>query len=228
MRANLLRAISHDLRTPLTSIIGTINTVLENEDSLSREKKTELLSEAKSDAQWLIRMVENLLSVTRIGDGEAHIEKQIEVVEEILGEAVGKFKKQHADMKVAVSAPEELLMVPMDAMLIEQVLLNLMENSVAHGKGVTAIEVSAKHCGEYARFSVLDNGCGLEQKDIPNLFSGYLSQLNDQKTVDSKRNMGIGLSVCTSIVRVHGGEISARNRDSGGAEFSFTLPLGEN
>ena len=228
MRANLLRAISHDLRTPLTSIIGTINTVLENEESLPHGKRTELLTEAKGDAQWLIRMVENLLSVTRIGDGEAHIEKQLEAAEEILGEAVGKFKKQYPGRKVCVAAPEELLMVPMDAMLIEQVLMNLMENSVAHGKTVSAIEVSVVRHGEHAEFCVADNGCGLEQKDIPNLFSGYLSQVNEHKTADSKRNMGIGLSVCTSIVRAHGGEIFAQNRDSGGAEFRFTLPLREN
>lgn len=228
MRANLLRAISHDLRTPLTSIIGTINTVLENESTLPAEKRTELLTEARGDAQWLIRMVENLLSVTRIGDGEAHIEKQFEAAEEILGEAVGKFRKQYPDMKVRVTAPEELLMVPMDAMLIEQVLMNLMENSVAHGKSVTAIEVSVMHRGDQAEFSVADDGCGLEQKDIPNLFSGYLSQVNEQKTADSKRNMGIGLSVCTSIVRAHGGEIFARNRETGGAEFRFTLPLRKN
>ncbi|MDD3164890.1 MAG: ATP-binding protein, partial [Oscillospiraceae bacterium] len=225
MRANLLRAVSHDLRTPLTAIIGTINTVLENDEALSRETKTKLLSGAREDTQWLIRMVENLLSITRIEGQDAKIEKQPEAVEEVLGEAVRKFRKQCPGLIVHVSVPDDLLMVPMDAILIEQVLLNLMENAAEHGQTVSEINVSVISRGRFAVFSVIDNGVGLDLKELPRLFSGYLGTAVHSGGADSKRNMGIGLSVCTTIIHAHGGQISAENVAGGGAAFRFTLPL---
>ena len=131
MRANLLRAISHDLRTPLTSISGAISAVLDSGDSLSNAQRLELLSDARKDADWLYRMVENLLSITRIsGDKPGAIKKEDEVLEEVLSEVVVKFKKKNPDIAVSVTVPDDLFFVPMDAMLVEQLLMNLMDNAV--------------------------------------------------------------------------------------------------
>ena len=156
MRANLLRSVSHDIRTPLTSIVGATSTLLEN-PGLAPDVQRELLEDARTDAQWLIRVVENLLSITRIGDTSAHITKHPEAAEEVMGEAVRKFRKRFPNIRVQVQAPGELLMVPMDPILIEQVLSNLLENAVIHGKTTTEIRVSVWPDSGFARFSVEDN-----------------------------------------------------------------------
>ena len=223
-RADLLRSVSHDIRTPLTSIIGATSTILEGEEFLSAEQKRRLLEDTRSEAQWLIRVVENLLSVTRMGDSKAYINKQNEAAEEIVGEVLQKFRKRCPGVKISVSVPEELLMVPMDAILIEQVLGNLMENAVSHGQITSLIRVSVYVEGENAVFSIQDNGKGIPPEQIPHLFTG-ISHSNDNRTVDGKRNMGLGLTVCKAIVQAHGGTIQGCNLPQGGAEFAFRLPL---
>lgn len=224
MRANLLRAVSHDLRTPLTSIVGITAALLDNEGKISIEKQRELLGEAHDDAQWLIRMVENLLSITRMNCGEAKINKSPEAVEEIIGEAVRKFKKQFPEANVSVSVPDELLMVPMDAILIEQVMINLLGNAQLHGQTTTKIQINLIRMREEAIITVSDNGTGISTEAFNHLFDGYMpGTLTDES--DSKRNMGIGLSVCMSIVKAHGGDMTAWNKPDGGAVFKFTLPL---
>lgn len=225
MRANLLRAVSHDLRTPLTAISGSISTVLEDGDALSSQQKNELLLDAKQDAEWLCRMVENLLSITRIGGEGGEISKEDELLEEVLSEAVMTFRKRHEDVRVSVSVPETLLMLPMDAMLIEQVLLNLMDNAVIHGHGTTAIFVTANAEAAKVVISVADDGKGVSAEVLPRLFDGSL-QLTGGGTADNTRRMGIGLSVCRTIIEAHGGRIWAENRSEGGARFTFTLPRG--
>ena len=158
MKANLLRSVSHDLRTPLTSIIGSSSAVLENYDQFSDEVKKDLIGHVRDDAQWLVRLVENMLSITRFNEGAVQIDKVPQAAEEIAAEAVGKFKKRFNTLPVRVSVPDELLMVPMDATLIEQVLINLMENAVLHAEGATEIELRIRREGDLAQFSVLDNG----------------------------------------------------------------------
>lgn len=225
MRANLLRSVSHDIRTPLTSIVGSTSAILDN-PGLSIAEQRKLLEDTRDEAQWLIRVVENLLSITRIGDAQASITKEPEMAEEILGEAVRKFRKRFPAIAVTVQAPEELLFVPMDPILIEQVLANLMENAVLHGKTTTHVDLSVRHEGGWARFSVTDDGEGIPPKELPTLFDGSLKH-SEAVSVDGKRNMGLGLSVCLAIVRAHGGEMEARNLEPNGAEFSFRLPLSE-
>lgn len=223
IRSNLLRAISHDLRTPLTSIVGSVGAVLEREE-LSEKEQRELLVDVKNDAEWLIRMVENLLSVTRIENGSAKIKKTPEAVEEVVAETLGKFKKRFPDVKIKVSVPEMVLFVPMDAVLIEQVVFNLLENAVIHGKTTQNIWMSVDVYGKNVIFSVKDDGSGIKEEAIPHLFTDYFDS-ERMSFSKEKRNMGIGLSVCQSIIRVHGGNISAKNCEEGGAEFCFTLPL---
>ena len=226
MKANLLRSVSHDLRTPLTSIIGSSSAVLENYDQFSDEVKKDLIGHVRDDAQWLVRLVENMLSITRFNEGAVQIDKVPQAAEEIAAEAVGKFKKRFNTLPVRVSVPDELLMVPMDATLIEQVLINLMENAIQHGGTTTRVELQLRKDGERARFEVADDGQGIAREVFPKLFKGYLSH-DEGLTADGRRNMGIGLSVCMSIVQAHGGTMQAENRETGGALFSFTLPLEE-
>lgn len=224
MRANLLRAISHDLRTPLTSIMGTISALLENVGKIEQDKQQILLRESYDDAEWLVRMVENLLSVTRMNDGEAKITKNPEAVEEIVGEAMQKFSKRFPEAQVTVQVPEEFLMIPMDAMLIIQVLINLLENAVLHGERPDGIELTVEKQIGAVLFRVRDHGAGFPETMEGHLFESYFP---GKEVSDNKRNMGIGLSVCMSIVKAHGGEMAGKNAADGGAEFSFTLPLEE-
>ena len=223
MRADLLRSVSHDIRTPLTSIIGSTSAVLDNPD-LSLEDRRTLLIDVKQEAQWLIRVVENLLSITRIGGDQAELTTQPEPAEEVLAEAVQKAHKRLPEIQFSVDAPEELLMVPMDPILIEQVLSNLIENAVVHGVTTTAIHLSvSKTEDSFAAFSVRDNGQGIPPMLLPHLFD-YSIRHSVGPTGDGKRNMGLGLSVCSAVVKAHGGHLSARNTGDG-AEFTFCLPL---
>lgn len=223
MRANLLRSVSHDIRTPLTSIVGSTSAVLEN-PGLSVEERQELLEDARDEAQWLIRVVENLLSITRIGADQAQITKEPEAAEEVMGEAVRKFRKRFPGTSVCVSVPDDLLLVPMDAILIEQVLSNLLENAIFHGKAVH-VKLSVQKDGPYARFSVWNDGYHIPDKDLPTLFEGTLKH-SESTDCDGKRSMGLGLSVCQAIVHAHGGNIEARNTEDG-VEFAFRLPCSE-
>lgn len=226
-RSNLLRAVSHDLRTPLTSILGASSAILENDGRISSKERLKLVSEIKEESQWLIRMVENLLSVTRIEGGQrAEIKKQEEAAEEVASEAVQKFKKRFPEQEVHVSVPPELLLIPMDAMLIEQVLINLLENAVIHTPRPVSIQLIIKKTGDEAVFTVYDNGVGIDQEVLPYIFSGQFCTLREEDS-DTRRNMGIGLSVCNTIIQAHGGTMKAENRLSEGAAVSFTLPMKE-
>ncbi|MEG1755321.1 MAG: DUF4118 domain-containing protein [Clostridia bacterium] len=226
MRANLLRAVSHDLRTPLTSILGANSAIMENDDVLTKQQRMQLLHDVNEDAQWLIRMVENLLTITRIQqDQSVEIVKTPEATEEVVAEAVHKFHKRFPEVVIAVSVPDALLICPMDAILIEQVLINLLENAVLHAYGATSIALSVTTQGEDAVFSVTDNGCGLTKDQLCASSKGIL--FAPERQGDGKKNMGIGLSVCNTIVQAHGGIFQLENRASGGAIFRFKLPLKE-
>lgn len=223
MRANLLRAVSHDIRTPLTSIAGSASVILENQDALSQDKVMELVANIKEEAQWLVRMVENLLSITRMNAENAKIDKQEELAEEVISAAVGKFEKRFPGIETEVYVPDEILLVPMDATLIEQVLVNLLENSVIHGRTTSRIRIQVSKQEEMAVFSVEDNGGGIDESVLPVIFDGNLVARGESS--DNKRNMGIGLSVCKSIIKAHRGNMRAENREEGGARMIFTLPM---
>ena len=219
LRANLLRAISHDLRTPLTSIIGSVSAVMEQEQ-LSVGERNRLLSDARDDAEWLIRMVENLLSITRISGAEkTELHRSPELLEEIIGECAAKFKKRDPTVGLSVRVPDEPVTVEVDAMLIEQVLMNLMDNAVHHGEKTTHIYVEAYRDNGFVFVGVSDDGVGIAQENLPKLFEGQT------EPSDSNRFRGIGLQVCRAIVEAHGGRIRAKNNVGGGAKFEFSLPM---
>ena len=226
MRGNLLRAVSHDLRTPLTSIYGSSSVIIENYDSLSKERQVKLLKEIHEDSQWLIRMVENLLSVTRIDDGVAHVAKEPTVLDELIDAVIVKFNKHYPEQQVKVELPEEFISIPMDPMLIEQVLINILENALIHAEGMTELQLVVREETHKAIFEVLDNGCGIPEDKLAKIFSGYIGRDNTP-TDGTRNNMGIGLSVCSTIIKAHGGEIYAKNRPEGGAVFGFSLEMEE-
>lgn len=219
-RANLLRAVSHDLRTPLTSIYGACSTVMERYDSLDKAQKLKLLGEACADAQWLNQMVENLLSITRIGGEGVAVQKMPTVLEELVDTVVLKFRKRCPDQPVEVCIPEEFIVIPMDSMLMEQVLTNLMENAVYHAKGMTRLTLRVTAQADRAVFAVEDDGCGIPKERLAKLFTGTAgSSAGDS----SRHGMGIGLSVCAAIVKAHGGEIWAESTPGKGTRICFWL-----
>lgn len=222
MRGNLLRAISHDLRTPLTSIYGSTSTLISKYDALPKEQQLKLLGEIQEDSEWLIRMVENLLSVTRIDDAKVEVVKTPTVLDELIDSVLMKFSKKHPNQKVITRIPDDFVDIPMDSILIEQVLLNLLENAVFHAKGMTELILSVSLLGDKAVFEVSDNGCGIPEEALDRIFTGCYEK--SVAPVDGTRsNMGIGLSVCAAIIKAHGGEITAENRIGGGAVFRFSL-----
>ena len=224
MRANLLRSLSHDIRTPLTTISGVTNALL-TEDKLVDSQRRELLLELNEDAVELIKMVENILSITKVG-GETSISKSDELIEDIIGSAIHKFKKNYPDIEIEENVPDEIILIKCDPKLIEQVLINLLENAAVHGKHVTKISVSFFISRGFAHFSVSDDGAGIDADVFPRLFQDYVDRTKDEESADQKRNMGIGLAVCSTIVRAHGGKIWAENTGRG-AKFEFTLPFEE-
>lgn len=223
MRSTLLRAISHDIRTPLAGILGASSAIRESGKTLDEDTRNKLIANIQEESQWLIRMVENLLSVTRINENASKVAKNLEAAEEVVAEAVGRIKKRFPQREIAVHVPDEFLEVPMDGTLIAQVLINLLENAIKYSPNDSPVEINLKRNGEWARFEVLDHGKGISDEDIPYLLTNDMQSGN--KSPDSSRGMGLGLSICMTIIKAHNGKMEAENRKGGGAVFRFDLPL---
>ncbi|MBC2456084.1 DUF4118 domain-containing protein [Clostridium beijerinckii] len=226
LRSNLLRSISHDLRSPLAGIKGAVSTIIETGDLISEKTKGELLQGVYDDTEWLIRLVENLLSMTRFDGGKMKIKKGMELVEEVVYEAVQRTSKRFKEHKIKVTVPEEVIMAPMDGSLIEQVLINLFDNAIKFTPIGSLIEVKVYENDNDIIFEVIDNGLGISEDILPHIFDRFFT--NGDKISDSRRGVGLGLAICKSIVEAHGGTISAYNRDNkGGAIFRFNIPKEE-
>lgn len=222
LRANLLRAVSHDLRTPLTSMIGASSSYLDNETALPSEEKRELVAQIYEDANWLLHMVENLLSVTRItGGGTNVLKKTMEPMEEVLSDAIATVKKRYPDLQVQVSIPDEFLTAPMDPMLIKQVILNLLENAYFHAHSARPMECRLDSDAHSVHIHVRDFGVGIASEKLEHIFDAVPSA--PSSAADARKGMGIGLSICKAIITAHDGTIYALNH-SDGAEFYFILP----
>ena len=226
LRSNLLRSISHDLRSPLAGIKGAVSTIIENGELIPEDKKAELLKGVYDDTEWLIRLVENLLSMTRFDEGKMKIQKNMELVEEVVYEAVQRTSKRFVDHKIKVTVPETVIMAPMDGSLIGQVLVNLLDNAVKFTPKGSLIEVRAYENGKKVFFEILDNGMGISEEILSHIFDRFFT--NGSKISDSRRGVGLGLAICKSIVEAHGGTIVARNRKEGGAIFRLCIPKEEN
>ncbi len=224
MRANLLRAISHDLRTPLTTIYGSGSAIVTGIDNLSKEQLLQLAGGIKEDSQWLMGMVENLLSVTRMDGGDVKIVKNPVVLEELIDASLVRFRKRYPEQRIELDIPDEFISIPMDVVLIQQVIVNLLENAVQHAEGMTKLEFKVFIIGNTAVFEISDDGCGVAKDRLSNIFTGYFER-KDTPVDSKKRNMGIGLSVCASIIKAHDGNISVVNKKSGGCCFRFSLEM---
>lgn len=225
MRANLLRAVSHDMRTPLTTIYGSSSTIIDNYDSLSDEQKIRLLCGIKEDAEWLTGMVENLLSVTRLDSGNVELNKTPIVLDELIDAVLRKFSGNFPQIPVKLEMPDDFVIVPMDPLLIQQVIFNILNNAVNHAQGMTEILFKVWVEEKKAVFEISDNGCGIAPERLKGIFTGIHG--SSTAPTDTKRNSGIGLSVCATIIKAHGGEITAKNKSGGGAVFRFTLDIEE-
>lgn len=220
MRANLLRAISHDLRTPLTGIIGNSLTYLENQEHLTEDEKTDVVKNIYEDSSWLINMVENLLTITRIDGNNLAITTNEESLEEVVSEALQKTEKRHPGCVIHAKIPDDFIMLPMDAVLIEQVTINLLENALLHSGSTEPIDFIVESRPEEVAFTVRDYGHGIPKHMLNNLFSGTSCNTSE---ADGQKGMGIGLVICKTIIDAHRGTITGRNHERG-AEFTFTLP----
>ena len=222
MRANLLRAISHDIRTPLTGIIGNCESILENYSEMSRDEELELVKNINADANWLLNMVENLLSVTRIDNETAGVNKSPESVDDVISASMAKFKKRFPGTAVKVRVPGEPIMVDMDAMLIEQVIINMLQNAEIHSRSEKPLEFFVEDFEDRVEFHIRDYGIGIPAERLETIFEGTPIS-GDNIGIDGNKGMGIGLSICKTIINAHGGKIKAENHDDG-AELIFMLP----
>ena len=223
MRGNLLRGMGHDIRTPLTGIVGATDVLLKQDETLTPQQRRELLQSINEEAKWLMRVSENLLSITRIDGENAGVKKTPELVEEIIEGSVSKFLRHYQGIAVQVHLPEEPMLVPMDPLLMQQVLFNLMENAARHGETVKQIDISLYQKEDKAILEVADDGVGIAHSRLEHLFDGTLHP--EEGREDARRDMGIGLSVCRTIVVAHGGSITAGNQKNGGALFRIALPM---
>lgn len=220
MRANLLRAVSHDIRTPLTGIVGNCLAYLENGSQLEQTERDALVRNIYEDSTWLINMVENLLTVTRIQGQNLAIKTSEESVEEVMESAISNVISRHRDAVINAALPEEFILLPMDAILIEQVAINLLENALFHSRSEAPIELIVENAPDCVSFLVRDHGVGIPEEKLAHLFDG--SDYSGSSS-DAHKGMGIGLVICKTIISAHKGTISGRNHEDG-AEFRFTLP----
>ncbi|NBI67844.1 DUF4118 domain-containing protein [Pseudoflavonifractor sp. 60] len=218
IRESILRAVSHDLRTPLTSISGAASVLLSTPEI--SEKNLSMLYDIKQDADSLIAMVENLLSVTRIQDGTIPLNTREEMLEEVAGDALLATRRRFHNCPVELDLSEDILYLPMDPLLIRQVIVNLLENAIRHSGDREHITLRLYRQDDWAMVEVADRGRGLSQEVLRAIQAGQAMPLSG----DATRGMGIGLSVCQSIIKAHGGCFTAGNRPGGGAVFRFGLP----
>lgn len=225
-RGNLLRAISHDLRTPLSGIMGTSEILMDM--TVDDQGKYELAKSIYKDADWLRSLVENILNLTRLQEGKLVLNKELEAVEEIVGSALNHFSRRSPEYEIKVIIPDTLLLIPVDAKLIVQVLINFLDNAIKHTKPNNEIMIQVEDDKEHNQivFSVIDSGEGIEATDLPNIFQMFYT--SNSRITDVKHGIGLGLTICEAIVKAHGGTIEASNRlEKKGAKFSFTLPKKE-
>ena len=225
LRSQLLRAISHDLRTPLTSISGNASNLLSNSPSFDEATRQSLYQDIYDDSMWLINLVENLLSVTRLEEGRLNLNMSAELVDEVVKEALNHVDRKRSEHTITVSHEDEFLLARMDAKLIVQVVINLVNNAIKYTPAGSHIAVTTRKDGKWAVIAVADDGPGVPDENKQKLFDMFYSGAN--RIVDSRRSLGLGLSLCKSIVNAHGGTITISDHAPHGAVFTFTLPVEE-
>ena len=225
LRANLLRSISHDLRTPLTSISGNASNLLSNGNLFDTKTKEQMYTDIYDDAMWLINLVENLLSVSRLEEGRMNLHVTTELIDEVVAEALRHINRKSVEYQLQVQNSDEYLLAQIDAKLIVQVLINIVDNAIKYTPPGSEIAISWKRNGAFIEISVADNGPGISDEAKPHVFDMFYSASN--RIADSRRSMGLGLALCKSIVNAHGGEITVTDHLPHGSIFTFSVPAGE-
>lgn len=225
LRANLLRSISHDLRTPLTSISGNASNLLSNEEKFDEETKKQLYADIYDDSMWLINLVENLLSVTKIEDGKLNIHLQAELLDELVTEALAHISRKKMEHTILYQACDDIILVKVDARMIMQIIINIVDNAIKYTQKESQIIISTRKEGNRAIVSISDNGPGIPDEMKPFIFDMFYS--GTKNVADSRRSLGLGLSLCQSIITAHGGELKLSDNIPHGAVFTFSLPIEE-
>ncbi|MEG1457692.1 MAG: sensor histidine kinase KdpD [Acetivibrio sp.] len=221
LRANLLRSISHDLRTPLTSISGNAGILFSNGDAIGREKRQMLYTDIYDDSLWLINLVENLLSVTRIEDGSMNLNLTAELMEEVVSEALSHINRKSTEHEIIVRESEDFILAKMDARLIVQVIINMVDNAIKYTPKNSQIIIDIKKREDKVVVDISDNGEGILKEDKEKIFDMFYTA--GAKIADSRRSLGLGLALCKSIIIAHGGTICVRDNVPKGTVFEFTL-----
>ncbi len=225
LRANLLRAISHDLRTPLTAVSGNASNLISNASSFDEQTKLSIYNDIYNDSMWLINLVENLLSITRLEEGRMNLNFTAELIDEVVAEAVKHVHMRQGGQKITVVHKDEFLLAKMDTRLIIQVIINILDNAIKYTPKDSMITITTEKQKDKAIISIADNGAGIPDELKERVFDMFYTGAN--KLGDSHRSIGLGLSLCKSIISVHGGEIFVKDNVPSGAIFTFTLPIGE-
>lgn len=225
LRANLLRTISHDLRTPLTTISGNASNLISNSSYFDEETKQQLYRDIYADSMWLNNLVENLLYATRIEEGRMKLQLSTELIGEIVEEALQHVKGRSSTHIIHNALQEEIILVKADAKLVVQVLVNIIENAIKYTPAGSKIMIKAEKEGNMARIEVADSGSGIIDAEKERIFDKFYCGKN--KIADSRRSIGLGLYLCKAIVEAHGGTIEVKDNKPQGAIFSFTLPMEE-
>ena len=224
LRADLLRAISHDLRTPLCSISGNADMLLSNSDRLDEATKHQIYADIYDESEWLIGVVENLLSITRLNDGRLKFKFTDQLLDEVISESLRHISQKHDDYKIVADC-EELVLARMDVRLIIQVLVNLIDNAIKYTPSGSVICIRGIKKDGKAQISVEDNGPGIPEEMKPHIFEMFYT--GKTTVMDSHRSLGLGLALCHSIIEAHDGTLILTNHDPHGCNFTFTLPLSE-
>ena len=225
LRANLLRSISHDLRTPLTSISGNASNLLSDEDKFDAGTKKQLYEDIYDDSMWLINLVENLLSVTKIEEGKLNMRLQVELVDEVITEALQHINRKKEEHKIIFKPSEEFILVKIDARMIMQVIINIVDNAIKYTQKESEIVIAVETKNKRAFVSISDNGPGITDEMKPQVFDMFYS--GAKNLADSRRSLGLGLALCKSIINAHGGELELSDNTPHGAVFTFSLPIEE-
>lgn len=225
LRANLLRAISHDLRTPLTSISGHAGNLLSNYNRLDDETRTQMFADIYDDSMWLISLVENLLSITRFEEGRINFNMTCELIDDVIEEAMKHINHKSIDHHITIDIKDDFMLTRIDAKLIIQVIINIVDNAIKYTPVGSSIQIVAEKIENMISISIADNGKGIPDHMKSKVFEMFFT--GDNQIADSRRSLGLGLPLCQSIINAHGGEINLKDNIPQGCIFTFTLPLEE-
>ncbi|MGN0335585.1 MAG: DUF4118 domain-containing protein [Lachnospiraceae bacterium] len=225
LRANLLRTISHDLRTPLTTISGNVSNLLSNGSSFDEKTRRQIYTDIYDDSRWLINLVENLLYATRIEEGRMVLHTSTELLSDIVEEAMEHIRHQAVQHQIHLVCKKELMLVKADARLIIQVIVNIVDNAVKYTPASSDIVILTQQIGQCAEIQIIDHGSGISDEEKTKIFDKFYC--GENKIADNRRSLGLGLYLCKAIVEAHGGTIQVADNQPQGTVFSFTLPLEE-